>query len=264
MLESGKDEPKEVDAINELENPQKVGKEDADASVQQLVSLLNTLKIMEIQEADLMSDYSAKYSALHEEVTSLEQQIANGTSVSYLAGAIDRTISDSAAKLYSAKMEFANVLREILKLKRKIDSFPVQSELIQYELRFSELNALIQEKHRQTRNFYATYNALLEIKELMLKEISLLNSINSQFCDAIASPAGQVKLIDSMEGILKGTQQRLRKVDLEIQKEEKSCDAIKETYAAAVSKQRQFHTLLKVFQDKCASNERLRAAHTST
>lgn len=40
--------------------------------------------------------------------------------------------------------------------------------------------SLQQEKLQQTRKFYATYNALVEIKELMLKETSLLNSINSQ------------------------------------------------------------------------------------
>lgn len=38
----------------------------------------------------------------------------------------------------------------------------------------------MQAKDRQTRNYYATYNTLLEIKELMLKETSLLNSICSQ------------------------------------------------------------------------------------
>lgn len=37
-----------------------------------------------------------------------------------------------------------------------------------------------QEKHGQTQKYFATYNALMEIKELMLKQISLLNSINSQ------------------------------------------------------------------------------------
>ena len=40
--------------------------------------------------------------------------------------------------------------------------------------------ANVQEKLRQTRKYYGTYNALLEIKELMLKETSLLNSISSQ------------------------------------------------------------------------------------
>jgi len=40
--------------------------------------------------------------------------------------------------------------------------------------------AYVQGKHQQTHKYYATYNALLEIKELMLKETSLLNSIISQ------------------------------------------------------------------------------------
>lgn len=40
--------------------------------------------------------------------------------------------------------------------------------------------ANLQVKHRQTRKCYGTYNALLEIKELMQKETSLLNSIISQ------------------------------------------------------------------------------------
>lgn len=83
--------------------------------------------------------------------------------------------------------------------------------LCRYERRFSELNVCIQvrmiyliftlllyrfvylqayywlknlyvqqEKLQQTRKLYGTYNALLEIKDLMLKEISLLNSIGSQ------------------------------------------------------------------------------------
>jgi hypothetical protein len=76
-----------------------------------------------------------------------------------------------------------------------------------YERRFSELNVCIQEKLQQTRKLYATYNALLEIKDLMLKETSLLNSIGSQFQDVIGTPAGRVKLIDSMEGVMKGIQQ---------------------------------------------------------
>lgn len=55
-----------------------------------------------------------------------------------------------------------------------------QPRLCRYDHRFSELNAQIQGKLRQTRKYYATYNALLEIKEVMLKEASLLNSISSQ------------------------------------------------------------------------------------
>ncbi|PIA52950.1 hypothetical protein AQUCO_01000659v1 [Aquilegia coerulea] len=137
-----------------------------------------------------------------------------------------------------SEIDLAIKLREVLSLKRQLDDVPSQSELIQYERRFAELNVQIQEKHQQTRKYYATYNALLEIKELVLKETSLLNSIISQFQVAITSSAGRMKLIDSMEGILKGTQQKLAKVQLGLRTEQIKCDALKEEYAALIAEQR--------------------------
>ncbi|XP_057809016.1 uncharacterized protein LOC131023490 [Salvia miltiorrhiza] len=106
--------------------------------------------------------------------------------------------------------ELATKLRSIVLLKRQLDEVPAQAELIQYELRLSELNTQIQKKLRQTRKHYDTYNALLEIKDLMLKETSLLNSINVQFQNAITSVDGRVKLTNSLEGISNGTQQLLK------------------------------------------------------
>ena len=44
--------------------------------------------------------------------------------------------------------------------------------------------AYVQGKHRPTRKYYATYNGLLELKELMLKETCLLNLIISQLFSA--------------------------------------------------------------------------------
>lgn len=171
---------------------------------------------------------------------------------------LDRAIHDSSEQLHSAKMELAANLRRIVSLRRQLDEIPIQAELIQYERRFSELYVQIQGKLRQTRNYYATYNALIEIKDLMLKEISLLNSISSQFQDAITSAAGRTKLIDSMEAILKGTQQKLDKVQLGLQEEQKTCDDLREKYAAAMMDQRRSSALLKAFQEECARNEMLR------
>uniref|UniRef100_A0A5B7AIN0 Putative coiled-coil domain-containing protein 93 n=1 Tax=Davidia involucrata TaxID=16924 RepID=A0A5B7AIN0_DAVIN len=93
----------------------------------------------------------------------------------------------------------------------------------------------------------------------MLKETSLLNSISSQFQDAITSTTGRTKLIDSMDGIVKGTQQKLEKVQLVLQAEQKVCDALKERYAAAIAEQRHSYSLLKAFQEECAKNECLRS-----
>jgi hypothetical protein len=97
----------------------------------------------------------------------------------------------------------------------------------------------------------------LEIKELMLKETSLLNSISSQFQDAITSTAGRMKLIDSMEGIVKSSQQKLEKVQLGLLEEQKVCDALKQRYVVAVAEQRHCYGLLKALQEECAKNEKL-------
>ncbi|GLT98377.1 hypothetical protein SLE2022_158850 [Rubroshorea leprosula] len=248
---------RKVGILNGLQDlRERISKEGADAAVHKLISLMQTLKALETQESEFQSDCDAKHSSLEAEVNDLEVKIATGC---------DRDLDDlndslrkTLEKLDSAKKELAARLRAMLSLKRQLDDVPVQSELIQYERRFSELNAHIQEKLQQTRKYYATYNALLEIKELMLKETSLLNSISSQFQEAFASTEGRSKLLDSMEGIVKSSQQKLEKVQLGLQEEQKVYDVLKERHAAAITQKRCCYSLLEAFQEECARNERLK------
>ncbi|XP_028086571.1 coiled-coil domain-containing protein 93 isoform X2 [Camellia sinensis] len=213
---------------------------------------------LEMQESEHKSNCNAKYSKLQAEVNELENIIC-GNDDANLSHGINHSLYNSLERLNSAKRELAVKLREIVLLKRQLDDVPSQEELIQYEHRFSELYVHIQEKLRQTRELYATFNAMLEIKDLMLKETSLLNSISSQFQDAITSTAGRTKLVDSMEGISKGTQQKLEKVRLTLEAERNVRDAVKQRYAAAIVEQRSCYSLLKAFQEECTKNERLRS-----
>ncbi|KAG5562685.1 hypothetical protein RHGRI_005417 [Rhododendron griersonianum] len=52
--------------------------------------------------------------------------------------------------------------------------------------------------------------------------------------------------------------QKLEKVALAVQAEQKNCDAVKKRYAAAIVEQRSCYSLLKDLQEECAKNERLR------
>ncbi|KAK9149782.1 hypothetical protein Scep_008539 [Stephania cephalantha] len=180
-------------------------------------------------------------------------------------GEENRSISDDVGpfvcteKLNLAKCELAAKVKAVLSLKRQLADMPSQSELIQYERRFSELYAQIQDRLCQTRKFYATYNALVEIKELMLKETSLLNSLISQFQEAISSTAGRAKLANSMEDVLKGTQQKLGKVQGGLQAELNTFDTLKERVARSVAEQKHFYSVLKAFQEECMRNERIRS-----
>ncbi|KAJ0031460.1 hypothetical protein Pint_12737 [Pistacia integerrima] len=268
---------------------ERINKEDANEIVEKLKSAIKSLRALEKQESDLQSNCNAKRCELEAEVIELETKLAAG----YDSNSLSDDLNESIEKLNLVKRELAARLRDILCVKRKLGDVPSHSELIQYvsfhglvskfyyiyctviktqlngfsplflhalcryERRFSELYTHIQEKHQKTQKYYATYNALLEIKELMLKETSLLNSISAQFQDAITSTTGRMKLIDSMEKIVKGSQQKLEKVQLGLREEQKACDALKERHAAAVAEQRRCHSLLKAFQEECAKNERL-------
>ncbi|KAF4375446.1 hypothetical protein F8388_024105 [Cannabis sativa] len=207
-----------------------------------------------------MSSNATRLSHLQSYVDELNEKVESGCSDSKsLSDGLNRLLSESEEELVSARKELAALLRKILAVRRQLDDVPSQSELIQYEGRLSELYAHIQGKHQQTQKYYDTYNTLLEIKELMLKETSLLNSLSSQFQAAISSTGGRMKLIESMEGIVKGSRQKLEKVQLGLEEQQQACDALKNKYTAEITARRQWYSLLKVFQEECAKNERLRS-----
>lgn len=235
---------------------EKINEEDGNIDVVQRVKvLLESVEALEKQEGELRTSCEQKRSNLQAEVNELER-ISNSEEINSHSGDL-QSFRDLGENWQSAK-ELAAKLRAVLSLKRRLDDQPSPSELIQYERRFSELYVQIQEKHQQTRQYYATYNALLEIKELVQKETSLLNSISSQFQDAMTSTAGRAKLIGSMEAVLQGTQQKLGKVQLGLQEEQRKCDVFKEEYAASVVEQRRCSSILKAFQEECTKNEKLR------
>ncbi|XP_031127677.1 coiled-coil domain-containing protein 93 isoform X3 [Ipomoea triloba] len=161
--------------LNEINGLQ----EKIDPTAQRLLSLLETLKALEKQHSEFQLHCTLHNSKLQSKINELEE-VEQNTKEGKLSNSLDHSLSDSNERLDSAKKELASKLRAIMSLKRSLDSVPSQAELIQYELRLSELNTHIQGKHCQTQKYYATFNTLLEIKELMLKETSLLNSISSQ------------------------------------------------------------------------------------
>ncbi|RZC06226.1 Coiled-coil domain-containing protein 93 isoform B [Glycine soja] len=236
---------------------ERINKEGADSAVQKLLSLLTSLKNLEKQEKYFQSNRDAKHSELQDDISELERKITNDSDNENLPDELHHSFGELVEKVNLMKKQLAARLRDIVVLRRQIDDLPCQSEVIQYERRLSELYAQIQGKHRQTRKYYATYNALLEIKELMLKETSLLNSIISQFQEAFSSTDGRIKLVHSMEGIVKGSQQKLERVHVGLQEEERIRNDLKDRYAAATGEHKHCYSLLKAFQVSffCSSDD---------
>ncbi|PIN08054.1 hypothetical protein CDL12_19374 [Handroanthus impetiginosus] len=210
---------READALGEVRIlHERIDEECPNSQGWRLVSLLESLKELEKQEHDLHSQRKSDCSRLVYlsngfPLSTPPHVVAMLTLFPCLPNPLTHTQTSTRTCTHEnlgIACELATELRSIVSLKRQLDEVPSQAELMQYELRFSELNSQVQ------------------IKELMLKEIPLLNSISLQ---------------------------KLEKVQLALQSEQKSCDAMKEKYAAAISEQRQeFFSL-----EECARTERLRA-----
>ncbi|XP_020578013.1 coiled-coil domain-containing protein 93 isoform X3 [Phalaenopsis equestris] len=185
---------------------------------------------------DQQQDIERQESGLESNLLASEEEPSNLNRSKCRFVDLDSHLINCTNKLNSLKREFAAKTKENFSLRCQLDDVPVQTELIQYERRFSELYAQIQKKHHLTRRHYATYNALVEIKELMLKEASLLNSVNLQ---------------------------KLEKAKLDLSAEQRVCDSLKEKHITAVAEQKNFSSLLKTFQDACTEYERLRQLATT-
>lgn len=246
---------------NELDHlNQNIDKKGAMLIVERVISLLHELKHLEKKESDFRVHCKQRRAEMQAEIAQLSSQTLKSDEIEDYPTKFENSLKVDSLKLEALRAELAKKHRAVALLQRRLDDIPSQTELVQYERRFVELYENIQAKLRETRRYYGMYNALAEGSELTLKEISLLNSINSQFEGAIMSTLGRAKLLDSMEGIAKGIQQKLAKMQVRDQEEQSTYNALKEKHGAAIAEQRHYYSLVKSFQDECARNERLRAA----
>ncbi|GBG42493.1 hypothetical protein CBR_g75925, partial [Chara braunii] len=134
---------------------------------------------------------------------------------------------------------------------------PIRAELMQYERRFVELSDEIRWKLQETRKYYATYNSSMDSNKVLEKEIALLSSIQSRFDQAIATPQGREKLLESLSAIAASVKASEQKAEQKVKGELETLSMLKNRHAMAVAAQRQYFALLKQLQEECARGERL-------
>ncbi|CAK9861949.1 unnamed protein product [Sphagnum jensenii] len=228
--------------------------------VPDLVILLNQSTDLELKEYQFRASCRKKRAELVTEIKQLQDPAHSVADDDEQRAEVEAAFNADLQKWISLRTELAQKSQEVALLQRKLDDLPCQTELIQYERRFVELYVHIQRKLRETRKYYATYNALAEAHELTVKETSLLNSIHSQFEAAMMTTGGRSKFVESMDGIVKGVKQKLDKVERRFHAEQSTYNLLKEKHASAVAAQRHYFSLVKLFQDECARSEKLRTA----
>lgn len=94
---------------------------------------------------------------------------------------IDKSYNENLKKYEKARAILAEKNQEVAILQRKLESKPSQTELTQFQRRFVELYEQINLKVEENRRFYASYNALIEVRSLLESEISMLDSFQQGF-----------------------------------------------------------------------------------
>ena len=89
-------------------------------------------------------------------------------------------------------------------------------------------------------------------------EISLLNSLQSQAAEAIATEEGRAALVASLREIRAGVRANLERVDERVRAERAATAALREKVAEARARRRTYLSAVKRFQEACDREEATR------
>ncbi|XP_020293004.1 coiled-coil domain-containing protein 93 isoform X1 [Pseudomyrmex gracilis] len=157
------------------------------------------------------------------------------------------------------RLQLAKKNRTIATLTRQLDDVPGRSELTQYQRRFMELYNQVSAKHKETKQYYTLYNTLDDTKLYLSKELSLLNSIQDNYNDAMASTSGKEQFLKQFETIVAGVKRNKAMVEKRCADEKNRRDALSRQLVTLVEQQRKYVAAVRQLTIECRRNEALLA-----
>jgi len=149
--------------------------------------------------------------------------------------------------------------RAIASLTRQLDDVPGRSELTQYQRRFMELYNQVSAKHKETKQYYTLYNTLDDTKLYLSKELSLLNSIQDNYNEAMASASGKEQFLKQFEGIIAGVKRNKEKVERRCADEKDRRYSLNRQLVTLMEQQRKYVAAVRQLTIECRKNEALLA-----
>lgn len=185
------------------------------------------------------------------------QEIENGTSEEEE----DRLkeYEEQKEAVMKVRLQLAKKNRAIASLTRQLDDVPGRSELTQYQRRFMELYNQVSAKHKETKQYYTLYNTLDDTKLYLSKELSLLNSIQDNYNEAMASASGKEEFLKQFEAIVAGVKRNKTKVEKRCADEKNRRDALSRQLVTLIEQQRKYVAAVRQLTIECRKNEALLA-----
>ncbi|KAF7379628.1 hypothetical protein HZH68_016576 [Vespula germanica] len=150
-----------------------------------------------------------------------------------------------------ARLQLAKKNRAIASLTRQLDDVPGRSELTQYQRRFMELYNQVSAKHKETKQYYTLYNTLDDTKLYLSKELSLLNSIQDNYNEAMASTSGKEQFLKQFEAIVAGVKRNKTMVEKRCADEKNRRDALSRQLVTLVEQQRKYVVAVRQLTIEC-------------
>ncbi|EZA53949.1 hypothetical protein DMN91_012005 [Ooceraea biroi] len=157
------------------------------------------------------------------------------------------------------RLQLAKKNRTIASLTRQLDDVPGRSELTQYQRRFMELYNQVSAKHKETKQYYTLYNTMDDTKLYLSKELTLLNSIQDNYNEAMASASGKEQFLKQFENIVAGVKRNKAMVEKRCVDEKNRRDALSRQLVTLVEQQRKYVAAVRQLTIECRRNEALLA-----
>ncbi|KAG5317420.1 CCD93 protein, partial [Pseudoatta argentina] len=230
-----------------------IGINDNDSTFKRLEELLSVHEGLKEQEYNFREQCKSDLNFLRD----MLQEIENGAPMEEE----DRVKEYEEQKeiITRVRLQLAKRNRIIASLTRQLDDVPGRSELTQYQRRFMELYNQVSAKHKETKQYYTLYNSLDDTKLYISKELSLLNSIQDNYNEAMASTSGKEQFLKQFETIVAGVKRNKAMVEKRCTDEKGRRDTLSRQLVTLVEQQRKYVTAVRQLTIECRKNEALLA-----
>lgn len=226
--------------------------------LQNLVSMNEFLKQQELLFREQCKTELVALQNLVREAEESESIDADGTGIGVDADILDKLNERVAAE----RLVLGQRTRAVVSLQRQVDQVPTRTELAQYQRRFMELYSQVSGKHRETKQFFASYNILNNKHQYLNKELNILNSIQDNYLEAMSSTAGKEQFMNQLDQIVEGVKQNKKKVEDVRNEERKNRDRLNAQLLLLIDQQRQYVAALKQLMSEC-HNEAATRPHSN-
>ncbi|XP_075228693.1 coiled-coil domain-containing protein 93 [Lycorma delicatula] len=165
-------------------------------------------------------------------------------------------------RVAAERLTLGRKTRAVVALQRQLDQIPTRTELAQYQRRFMELYSQVAGKHRETKQFYSSYNILNNKHQYLNKELNILNSIQDNYSQAMSSQSGKEQFMQQLDQIVDGMKQNKKKVEDVRNEERRNRDRLSAQLLTLVDQQRQYVAALKQLMTEC-HNEVATRSHSA-